>query len=80
MKNLASMFTVETEFDHTKVVVMDDNGQRNDLIVRFTCDGVYLSQWYNLENRYHTIWLTNKMANEAIISLNSKDGTYKTNS
>tara|TARA_B100000035_G_scaffold261500_1_gene232646 strand:+ start:183 stop:407 length:225 start_codon:yes stop_codon:yes gene_type:complete len=73
------MFTVETEFDHTKVVVMDDGGQRNDLIIRFTADGIYFSQWYNDEQRYQTVWLTDKMLSEAIFSLNSKDGTYKTN-
>ena len=74
------MFTVETEFDYTKVVVMDDTGRHNDFVLRFTGDGIFLSQWYNLENKYHNVCISDKMLNEAIISLNSKDGTYKTNS
>lgn len=70
------MFTVETEFDHTKVVVMDDTGQHSDMTVRFAEEGVYLSQWYEDENRYHTLWVTNKMIAELILSLDSKDGTF----
>lgn len=70
------MFTVETEFDHTKVVVMDDTGQHSDIEVRFTEDGIYLSQWYEDENKYHTIWITEKMFDEMFLSLQSKDGTF----
>ena len=72
------MFTVETEFDHTKVVVMDDTGQHNDITVRFTEDGIYLSQWNEKENNHHTLWITEKMLSEMMLSLDSKDGTYKT--
>ena len=46
------MFTVETEFDHTKVVIIDDTGKHNDMTVRFSEDGVYMFQWYEDENRY----------------------------
>jgi len=70
------MYTVETEWDHTKVVIIDDTGQHNDLTVRYTEDGVYMSQWYEKENRYHTVWVTNKMVAELILSLQSEDGTF----
>ena len=70
------MFTVETEWDHTKVVIMDDAGKHNDMTVRFSEDGVYMSQWYEDENRYHTVWVSNKMVAELILSLKSNDGTF----
>lgn len=71
------MFTIETEFDHTKVVVMDDTGTHSDMTMRLTEEGIYLSQWYENENKYHTIWINEKMLSELLLSLDSKDGTFK---
>ena len=70
------MFTVETEFDLTKVTVMDETGGVDDLIVRYAEEGIYLSQWDEHERRDKTIYLTNKMFNDMILAFNSTDGTF----
>ena len=59
-----------------QVVIIDDTGKHNDMTVSFPEDGVYMLQWYEDENRYHTVWVTNKMVAELILSLESKDGTF----
>ena len=46
------MFTVEHEFDLSKVTIMDENNNVDDFIIRFASDGIYFSQWVESENRY----------------------------
>jgi len=72
------MFTVETEFDLTKVTVMDETGSVDDLIVRFAEEGIYVSQWSEHDKREITIYLNDKMFNELMLAYNSKDGTFIT--
>lgn len=72
------MFTIETEFDHTKVTVMDEHTGKEDLIVRFADEGIYLSQWSENLNQHQTIWITEQMFQEFMYSLDSKDGTFIT--
>lgn len=72
------MFTVETEYDYTKVTVMDDTGGHEDMIVRFAEEGIYLSQWNEKLNSYQTLWINEKMLDEFLISLQSEDGTFLT--
>ena len=49
------MFTVEHEFDLSKVTIMDENNNVDDFIIRFASDGIYFSQWVESENRHWTI-------------------------
>ena len=72
------MFTVETEFDLTKVTVLDETGGVDDLIVRFAEEGIYVSQWSEHDKREITIYLNNKMFNELMLAYNSNDGTFVT--
>ena len=72
------MFTVETEFDLTKVTVMDETGGVEDLIVRFAEEGIYVSQWSEHDKREITIYLNDNMFNELMLAYNSKDGTFIT--
>lgn len=72
------MFTVETDFDLTKVTIMDESDQVDDFILRFAEEGIYLSQFDESRNRDKTIYLTTKMFNDMLIALNSKDGTFIT--
>ena len=72
------MFTIETEFEYTKVTVMDDNGKREDLIVRFGEEGIAFSQWHEPTQQHQTLWITEKMLSELMVSLDQKDGTYQT--
>jgi len=70
------MFTIETDYDLTKVTVMDQSNQVDDFILRFAEEGIYLSQWDENERRDKTIYLTNKMFNDMILAFNSTDGTF----
>jgi len=70
------MFTIETEFDYTKVTVMDEHTGKEDMIVRFGDNGIYLSQWSETLNQHHTIWITEQMLQEFLYSLDSQDGTF----
>lgn len=70
------MFTIETDYDLTKVTVMDQSNQVDDFILRFADEGIYLSQWDEHERRDKTIYLTNKMFNDMILAFNSTDGTF----
>jgi len=72
------MFTVETEFDLTKVTVLDETGGVDDLIVRFAEEGIYVSQWSEHDKREITIYLNDKMFNELMLAYNSNDGTFVT--
>lgn len=57
---------------------MDDTGEREDLIVRFSEEGIYLTQWNESMKQHQTLWIKEKMLDELIISLQNKDGTYLT--
>ena len=72
------MFTIETEFEYTKVTVMDDSGEREDLIVRFGEEGIAFSQWHEPTQQHQTMWITEGQLNELIASLDQRDGTYVT--
>lgn len=71
------MFTVETEFDQTKIVILDDTGQQEDVIVELFDDGVVISQWDDMMELYDSIMLSHNMWNSLLASINSTDGAYK---
>lgn len=81
------MFSVEHGFDHSTIVVMDDTGDNDDIILTFFDDGLYISQQSDLtietsqgsllvENE-NVITLTNEMLEEIILALKSPEGFYK---
>lgn len=70
------MFTVETEFNHSKITVMDETNQVSDFIGTFAEEGIYLTQWDEQANEEKTIYLTSKMFNDMMIAFNSPDGTF----
>jgi hypothetical protein len=72
------MFTIETEFEYTKVTTMDNDGEREDLIVRFCDEGIALSQWNEQSQQHQTLWITERMLQELIIAMDYPDGTYQT--
>ena len=71
-----NMFTVETEFDHTVVTVMDKTGEREDLIVVLREEGVFLKQYDEYAGRTLTISLSEKQVSDLFLALNSSDGTF----
>jgi hypothetical protein len=70
------MFTVETEFDHSKITVMDETNQVPDFIGMFADEGIYLTQWDENANEERTLYLTTKMFNDMMLAFNSTDGTF----
>ena len=70
------MFTVEHEWDHTKVTIMDETGDYEDMIVSVEDEGVYISQWMELLNDYHTIYVTHNMFLNFKTALDSTEGMF----
>ncbi|MDA8883052.1 hypothetical protein N9I00_01480 [bacterium] len=72
------MFTVEHEFDLSKVTIMDENNNVDDFIIRFASDGIYFSQWVESENRHWTICINQKMFSEFLLALDKSEGMFIT--
>lgn len=70
------MFTVEHEFDYTKVVIMDDRDEEDDVILRLCEDRVYIQQYVEEEGRHHTIILTNEMFTQLKLALDAQEGAF----
>lgn len=70
------MFTVETEFDHTVVTVMDQTGKCEDLIAVFDVNGVKLKQYDEKSGNMCVVQLTEKQINDFYLAINSTDGTF----
>ena len=70
------MFTVETEFDRTIVTVMDETGNREDLIVVLSEQGIFLKQFDEAQVRNIVLHVTEKQISDMYLALNSTDGTF----
>ena len=66
------MITVEHEFDHTLVTILDNSGECDDLEVVVDEDSVYIVQENNM------LLITPFMLKELIASYNMKEGSYIT--
>jgi hypothetical protein len=72
------MYTVETDFDETKIVILDDSGDldNEDLEVVLTDDYICFKQWdYELDET-SIIIISNRMWEELLCAINSSDGAY----
>ena len=66
------MITVEHEFDHTLVTILDNSGECDDLELVVDEDSVYIVQENNM------LLITPFMLKELIASYNMKEGSYIT--
>ena len=66
------MITVEHEFDHTLVTILDNSGECDDLKLVVDEDSVYIVQENNM------LLITPFMLKELIASYDMKEGSYIT--
>jgi len=66
------LITVEHEFDHTLVTILDNSGECDDLELVVDEDSVYIVQENNM------LLITPFMLKELIASYNMKEGSYIT--
>ena len=67
------MITVEHEFDHTLVTILDNSGECDDLEIIMDDDSTYIVQ------RKEIIVITPFMLKELIASYDMEEGSYITN-
>lgn len=70
------MFTVEFDHDNIEIVVVDDNGNHEDLKVDAFDDIVYIRQWNEEFNCFNVIEVSPKQWEELLESMNSPEGAY----
>ena len=72
------MFSIEDEFDHTLITVVDNENKREDVQVIMDEHAVFLRQYNEKNNTYEVIELSPAMFNELLISMKNKAGIYVT--
>ena len=70
------MFTVEFDQDCTEIVVLDQSGEFEDVLVSLFDDYCYIEQYSNETNRYQRIMLTSEMYYKLMMAWQSSEGTY----
>jgi hypothetical protein len=70
------MFTVETNFDHSKVTVLDSEDEEEDIIVEFYDDSIFIRQWDDELAYYNFIVLSPEMFDKMLFALQCPDGAY----
>lgn len=72
------MFTVETNFNHTLISVVDDKNKHEDLEVKLYEDTVEIYQWDDESGSYRIITVSASMFLELVSAMNKPDGAYHT--
>ena len=72
------MFSIEDEFDHTLITVVDNENQREDVQIIMDDHAVFLRQYDEKNNTYEVIELSPAMFNELLLSMKNKAGIYVT--
>ena len=72
------MFTVEHDFDETRIHILDDSESLDDedLEVIIYDDGVCLRQFDSDLDMYNVILISHNMWDEMLCALNSSEGAY----
>ena len=70
------MYTVEFDFDRTKIIIMDDTGSKEDLRVTLLEDAVFIEQYDEKQDAYINIKMTPKMWDELSYAMNSPEGAF----
>ncbi len=72
------MFSIENEFDHTIITVVDNDAKQEDVQVIMTDEYVYVRQFNAKTGRYDVIALSPFMFNEILASMKYTEGVYVT--
>ena len=72
------MFSIENEFDHTIVTIVDNDNKQEDAQVIMSDEYVYIRQYNAKSGRYDVIALSPFMFNEMLASMKFTDGVYVT--
>ena len=72
------MFSIENEFDHTIITIVDNDNRQEDAQVIMSDEYVYIRQYNTKSGRYDVIALSPFMFNEILASMKFTDGVYVT--
>jgi hypothetical protein len=72
------MFSIENEFDHTIITIVDNDNKQEDVQVIMSDEYVYVRQYNAKSGRYDVIVLSPFMFNEMLASMKFTDGVYVT--
>lgn len=72
------MFSIENEFDHTIITIVDNDAKQEDVQVIMTDEYVYVRQFNPKTGRYDVIALSPFMFNEILASMKCPEGVYVT--
>jgi hypothetical protein len=72
------MFSIENEFDHTIITIVDNDNRQEDAQVIMSDEYVYVRQYNAKSGRYDVIALSPFMFNEILASMKFTDGVYVT--
>lgn len=72
------MFSIENEFDHTIITIVDNDNKQEDAQVIMSDEYVYIRQYNTKSGRYDVIALSPFMFNEILASMKFTDGVYVT--
>jgi len=72
------MFTIEHEFDHSVIVVMDNDGNHDDVELILDEDNVYIRQ-YDDDESFNIVVITPFMLKEILSAYDKAEGAYLTN-
>ena len=72
------MFSIENEFDHTIITIVDNDNRQEDAQVIMSDEYVYVRQYNAKSGRYDVIALSPFMFNEILASMKLTDGVYVT--
>jgi len=74
------MFSIENEFDHTLITIVDNDEREEDVQLIMTDNNVYIRQFNDKSGRYDVIALSPFMFNEILASMKYSEGVYVTES
>jgi len=70
------MFTVEFDHDDVEIVIVDDEGNYEDLKIDSFDDIVYIRQWNEDLNRFSSIAISSRMWDELISAISNPEGAF----
>ena len=73
------MFSIETEYDHTIITIVDNKGKYEDVQYIVSDDKVYIRQYNDHDtDRFEVIEMSAAMFNEMSLAMKRSDGVYLT--
>lgn len=70
------MFSNEFEFNSTKITIMDDSAQEEDVTIEMSDDHVDIWQFNETLNKYDLITMTPKMLYEMLEAFQHSEGLF----